>query len=428
MSHYGYPQGQAWSQANQAPQQYPNGNYNQYNYSASQGTDLGQQSLYPPDHGLLAVPPTNGYVYESSSHVQPAHTTQYGPGPQSAYQSPPPIYPPRAPYAQVPPPPQSQSYPYPDFNPPPPRFLHDDQSYNLRSSSSYFNSPYMQPPLQGYNSNGATSFNGRQSPNRKKALLIGINYSDRYPGRVADKYGFKALRGCVNDVNDIWVLLIEQYKYDPRDIVLMTDVFGAIQPTKENIEREMHQLVSGAQPGDTLFFQFSGHGWQTKAAKKDELDDMDEIILPVDFDIDQKKWVIDNDMHQIMVSNLPRGGTTKEPRFKRFKRHSVIAAENAKQTKTAQAEVIMFSGSKDSQDAKEVLIHGQYKGALTWAFLEALRKNVLNGNSNPSYIRLLADLRAELETSKYRNIWKTLPKPQLSSSHKMDVSNLQFMI
>ena len=68
---------------------------------------------------------------------------------------------------------------------------------------------------------------------------------------------------------------------------------------------------------------------------------------------------------------------------------------------------------------KEVLIHGQYKGALTWAFLEALRKNVLNGNSNPSYIRLLADLRAELETSKYRNIWKTLPKPQLSSSHKM---------
>ena len=23
MSHYGYPQGQAWSQANQAPQQYP---------------------------------------------------------------------------------------------------------------------------------------------------------------------------------------------------------------------------------------------------------------------------------------------------------------------------------------------------------------------------------------------------------------------
>ena len=28
--------------------------------------------------------------------------------------------------------------------------------------------------------------------------------------------------------------------------------------------------------------------------------DMDEIILPVDFDIDQKKWVIDNDMHQIM--------------------------------------------------------------------------------------------------------------------------------
>ena len=28
---------------------------------------------------------------------------------------------------------------------------------------------------------------------------------------------------------------------------------------------------------------------------------MDEVILPIDFDIDQKKWIIDNDMHKIML-------------------------------------------------------------------------------------------------------------------------------
>ena len=37
--------------------------------------------------------------------------------------------------------------------------------------------------------------------------------------------------------------------------------------------------------------------------------------------------------------------------MKFWKRHSVIAEQNARLSKTAQAEVIMFSGAKDSQNA-----------------------------------------------------------------------------
>lgn len=32
--------------------------------------------------------------------------------------------------------------------------------------------------------------------------------------------------------------------------------------------------------------------------------DMDEVILPIDFDIDQKNWIIDNDMHKIMLEAI----------------------------------------------------------------------------------------------------------------------------
>lgn len=39
----------------------------------------------------------------------------------------------------------------------------------------------------------------------------------------------------------------------------------------------MHWLVRGAQPGDALFFHYSGHGGQAKATQGDEADGMNEV-------------------------------------------------------------------------------------------------------------------------------------------------------
>lgn len=55
------------------------------------------------------------------------------------------------------------------------------------------------------------------------------------------------------------------------------------RPTRANIIRAMHWLVAGAQPNDSLFFHFSGHGSQTPDLDGDEEDGFDETILPVDF-------------------------------------------------------------------------------------------------------------------------------------------------
>lgn len=83
------------------------------------------------------------------------------------------------------------------------------------------------------------------------------------------------------------------------------------------------------------------------------------------------------------------------------------AYERTKQTKTSPADVIMWSGSKDDQTSQDAQIAGQATGAMSWAFISALRKN-----PQQSYVQLLNSIRDELAT-------KYSQKPQLSSSHPL---------
>lgn len=81
-------------------------------------------------------------------------------------------------------------------------------------------------------------------------------------------------------------------------------------------------------------------------------------------------------------------------------------------TKTSPADVIMWSGSKDDQTSQDAQIAGQATGAMSWAFISALKKN-----PQQSYVGLLNSIRDELE-SKYTQ------KPQLSCSHPLSKRNL----
>lgn len=45
----------------------------------------------------------------------------------------------------------------------------------------------------------------------------------------------------------------------------------------------MQWLVGNAQPGDTLFFHYSGHGGQSVDQDGDEASGYDDTILPADF-------------------------------------------------------------------------------------------------------------------------------------------------
>lgn len=82
------------------------------------------------------------------------------------------------------------------------------------------------------------------------------------------------------------------------------------------------------------------------------------------------------------------------------------ALEKTRQTKTSPADVISWSGCKDSQTSADTQEAGRATGAMSYAFISALTKY-----PQQSYVQLLNTIRDELK-GKYDQ------KPQLSASHR----------
>jgi hypothetical protein len=83
--------------------------------------------------------------------------------------------------------------------------------------------------------------------------------------------------------------------------------------------------------------------------------------------------------------------------------------------KTSRADVLMFSGCKDSQTSADAHIEGQATGAMSWALLKSLRANPMQ-----SYAQVLGSTR-DLLRAKYSQI------PQLSSGKQIDVNQLMVL-
>ena len=126
----------------------------------------------------------------------------------------------------------------------------------------------------------------------KKALLVGVN----------DYKGVSDLRGCVNDVMDMHFTLRSLFRFDTRNIRVLTDQ----RASKANIIARLKWLVKGAKPGDVLVFHFSGHGSQIRDRDGDELSDgMDEILCPYDMDWDGT-FITDDQLNKVF-GKLPKG-------------------------------------------------------------------------------------------------------------------------
>lgn len=334
--------------------------------------------------------------------------------------------------------------------PPPPQ---QQQAYDTRNSN------FQRPPTQAQ-SFGVQGYNFQYSncTGRRKALLIGINYFNSKA----------ALRGCINDVQNVRHFLMK-HGYKDQDMVILTDDQRDPRcvPTRANIIRGMQWLVKGAQPNDSLFLHYSGHGGQTEDLDGDEDDGYDETIYPVDYQ--RAGMIVDDEMYAILVRPLLPGvrltalfdschsgtvldlpyvysakGVLKEPNLLSEAGSGLLSAftsytqgdmgkvmstmsglfkrvsngnkgyEKTKQTKTAPCDAIMISGCKDSQTSADAMENGRATGAMSHAFI-----SVMSRNPNQSYITLLSSMRDVLQ-GKYEQ------KPQLSSSHPIDC-NYQFI-
>ncbi len=93
-------------------------------------------------------------------------------------------------------------------------------------------------------------------------MLVGINYTK----------SARPLKGCVNDTQNVKEILTRKFGFvdSPQTIITLTDEGQQnpnFRPTKVNIINALKWLVADAQPGDSLFFHFSGHGGQQEDTK-----------------------------------------------------------------------------------------------------------------------------------------------------------------
>ncbi|KAK4481814.1 hypothetical protein RD792_012725 [Penstemon davidsonii] len=127
---------------------------------------------------------------------------------------------------------------------------------------------------------------------KKMALLVGCNYPNT-PNE---------LHGCHNDVLAMCEVLIAQFGFNPNCIELLTDKPGSLTlPTGANIKKALNEMVDRAEPGDVLFFHYSGHGTLIKS--RNYSTKKEEAIVPCDFNL-----ITSVDFRQL-VNRVPKGAT-----------------------------------------------------------------------------------------------------------------------
>nr|CAB3495728.1 unnamed protein product [Digitaria exilis] len=132
---------------------------------------------------------------------------------------------------------------------------------------------------------------------KKRALLVGVTYT-------GTPY---ELKGTVNDVAEMRRLLVDMFGFPSSCILELTEKQSdpTRLPTRENLLLAMRWLTAGCTAGDSLVFQFAGHGVQRVDMKDDEVDGYDEALCPVDFE--RSGNVLDDEINEAIVRPLGTG-------------------------------------------------------------------------------------------------------------------------
>ncbi len=268
----------------------------------------------------------------------------------------------------------------------------------------------------------------------KKAVLVGINY----------RKTSAELRGCINDVYNVEMLLREYWGF--TEIRILTDD-TEIKPTKKGIMEALAWLVSSA-PEDTLFFHYSGHGTLVKDHSGDEESGKDSALVPIDYTTsgvildDELRATLDLlppktrffgildcchsgtgfDLHYLYsdssyttASPAAKIDLSSKYRFDLFDLKQSVT-ELRRHKKTA-ANVVLLSGCRDDQTAADAFEESQNCGALTYAFIKCCRLS----SGRPKWKYLLKDVSCLLHLKKYTQI------PQLSSGCSLPMDDELFL-
>jgi metacaspase-1 len=120
----------------------------------------------------------------------------------------------------------------------------------------------------------------------RQALTLGINAYPRSP-----------LQGCRADAND-WAQALADRGFE---VMTLLDE----QATRQAILGSIANLLNRSGPADIAFITYSGHGTQVPDRDGDELDRMDEAIVPVDYD--RSGMILDDDLFRLFSEADARG-------------------------------------------------------------------------------------------------------------------------
>lgn len=111
-----------------------------------------------------------------------------------------------------------------------------------------------------------------------------------------DEYPASPLFGCVAD-SQAWAGAL-------RSIGFAVSHLTNQQATRANMHQALSELVASARRGDSLVFQYAGHGTQLEDISGDESDRFDEALVPIDYA--DGEFLLDDDIG-VILNKLPEG-------------------------------------------------------------------------------------------------------------------------
>jgi hypothetical protein len=259
----------------------------------------------------------------------------------------------------------------------------------------------------------------------KKALLIGINYSDYNSNSIIK------LNGCIDDIINIQNTLIKYYGYDSSNIIMLRDDSQepSSLPTKENIIFHLKDIMSSKNDSvDEIWIHYSGHGSQIHN-NIDTLksNDVVDIIVPIDYaeagfisDIELCDYIknIEPNIPTVMVFDCCHSGSICNMPWS-FEYNSMMQTRE-KDSKTVLSRtridslnipnqnVYVFSGCRDDQVSLDSFNkeYNQYMGVFT----NALNRCLCEINVDLPIIILYKNICELMKTRRYKQ------NPILSSS------------
>lgn len=238
----------------------------------------------------------------------------------------------------------------------------------------------------------------------KRALLIGIEY--------VDIGGDVQLSGCGHDIVDIYKYLTTELGYARENIVVLSDSVEiedtsiiTAKPTAQRIADEIIKLIQQNETTEEAWIHYSGHGASMADSNGDETDNLDEIIIPCDYNV---AGVINDDLLRqlvnyikyklMMVFDCCHSGTICDlPYYYSIGQSSILNETVENNVELINPNIYQISGSRDDQTSLSLfsIEKEQYRGACTSSLLEIVR---LDTNSSLTFRELIQKMNTWMIT------------------------------